>query len=84
MHTFAPTFFFKELLFSQERDRQTIVKFYRQSDTVHSDRLVPRNKRFHVVCIRENKKKARKKRLIGVVAKVAVYPIKLCVLGINQ
>jgi hypothetical protein len=73
----------KELLFSQERDRQPTIKFYRQRDTAHIYQLIPRNKYFHVVCIRERKKKALKKHLIGVVSKVVVYPSKPCVLGIS-
>jgi hypothetical protein len=77
-------FFCEELLFSQERDRQPIVKFYRQSDTVHISRLIPRNKHFHVVCMRENKKKSPEKATDWSGSKMAVYPSKPCVLGINR
>jgi hypothetical protein len=69
MYTFDPLFLEKKLLFSQERDRQPIVKLYRHHDTVYIYGLISKNKYFHVVCIRESKKKALKKRLIGVVSK---------------
>jgi hypothetical protein len=47
------SFFCKELLFSQERNRQPTLKFYRHHHTVHTYRLIPRNKHFCVLYHRE-------------------------------
>jgi hypothetical protein len=84
LYTFDPQSFWKELLFSQERDKQPTVKFDIKDNVMHIYLMIPRNKHFHVVCICESKKKAPQKRLIGVVSKKRVHSRKPNFLGISR
>jgi hypothetical protein len=43
-------FFLKELLISQNRDREPTIKFYMQHYTMYIYRLIPRNKHIYAVC----------------------------------
>jgi hypothetical protein len=77
-------FFCKELLISQNRDGQPTVKFLRHQVKMHIYRLMPRNKHFYVVCFRERYEKPPKKRLIGVLSKMASHPSKSGFLGVSR
>jgi hypothetical protein len=79
-----PTFFVKSFFFFSILDRQPTVKIYRQNDTMHIYRLIPRNKHFHVVCIREGKNKPPKSDWLEWYQKKTTYSPKPNVLGISR
>jgi hypothetical protein len=71
MQTFDPLFLVE--LSISHRHGQPTVKFYMQHYAMLHYRMIPKTMHLYVQWVRERYQEALKKRLIGVVPKVAVY-----------